>query len=298
MTFGIVEFSTLTATFEEDLAAYAAAGIDAIGICELKLEAGREAEQLDALRRSGLAVGCAIPAVPSILPAPALPDPDDSAQRIEAICAGMRRLAPFEPTAFVCLTGPAGRLDKSEARRAVVDGLRTVGGEAERLGIPVGVEPMSAHFSDEWTLITTLAETADLIDEAGSDLLGITFDTWHLWDTPDIGCEIARHGGRIVCVHVADWRVPTRGWCDRALPGDGVADLPSIRTALEAAGWDGCYELEIFSDNGAFGDRYEDSLWDISADAMAYRGREAFLSGFHPRQPGAVIAALREEEHP
>ena len=297
MTFGIVEFSTLAATFEEDLAAYAGAGIDAIGICELKLEAGREGEQLDALRQSGLATGCAIPAVPSILPAPALPDPDGPAERIEAICAGMRRLAPFEPTAFVCLTGPAGRLDEAEARRVVVEGLRTVASEAERLGIPVGVEPMSARFRDDWTLITTLAETADLIDEAGSEMLGITFDTWHLWDTPDVEREIGRHADRILCVHVADWRVPTRGWCDRALPGEGAADLASIRTALDAAGWDGCYELEIFSDNGTFGDRYEDSLWDIPADALAYRGREAFLSGFRPTEPGDVIAALREEEH-
>jgi hypothetical protein len=33
----ICEFTTLTATFEEDLAAYGAAGVDGIGVCEIKL---------------------------------------------------------------------------------------------------------------------------------------------------------------------------------------------------------------------------------------------------------------------
>jgi len=69
----IVEFSTLRASFEEDLVAYATAGIDGIGICELKLVEGREAEQLAAFRESGLRASSCVPAVPSILPLLAVP---------------------------------------------------------------------------------------------------------------------------------------------------------------------------------------------------------------------------------
>jgi sugar phosphate isomerase/epimerase len=276
--FAVVELSTLHASFEEDLDAYRAAAAEGIGICELKLVEGREHEQLEAFRSSGLRAAACIPSVPSILPLPELPGPESPEERLEAIRAGMRRLAPFEPTAFVCLTGPAGELREDEARRVVVEGLREVTEEGRRLGVPVGVEPMNGRFRNEWTIASTLTEAAALVDEAAAGGLGLTFDTWQLWEAPRLYEEIAELGHRIVCVHVADWREPTRGWCDRVLPGDGVIDLASILDSLEAAGWDGFYELELFSDDGTFGSDYEGSLWRMPASELAERGREAFES--------------------
>ena len=274
----IIEFSTLNASFEEDLAAYAAAGIDGIGICELKLVEGRDAEQLQAFRESGLRASSCVPAVPSILPLPELPGPESVDERVEAMVAGMHRLAPFEPQAFVCPSGPAGSLTEREARRVVVEGLRTVGAEGARLGIPVGLEPMSAHFRDDWTIPTTLGEAAELIEEAGVDGLGLIFDTWHLWDTPRLFDEIELYADRIVAVHVSDWRETTRSWCDRVLPGEGVIDLAGIFEALEASGRQGFYELEVFSDDGTFGNDFDDALWRLPAPELASRGREAFMS--------------------
>lgn len=276
--FGICEFTTLPATFEEDLAAYRAAGADAIGICEIKLEAGREAEQLAAFRASGLAASACVPAVPSILPLPMMEGPEQPQERVEAYRAGLRRLAPFQPAAAVCLTGPAGERPEDEARRIVIEGLRAIAEEAERLGVAVGLEPISPSARGEFTVISTLGEAAALLDEVGSDALGITFDTWHLWDSPKLEEEIAAYGDRIVAVHVADWRRPTRGWCDRALPGEGAIDFGPLVRALEKAGWEGVYDLEIFSDNGAFGARYEDSLWLLPTGELARRGRESFQS--------------------
>jgi len=274
--FAVCEFTTLNASFEDDLAAYSAAGAGGIAICELKLEEGREEEQLVAFRASGLTATSCVPAVPSLLPLPKLPGPESPEERVEAIRAGVRRLAPFEPTALVCLTGPAGDLGEDEARKVVVEGLRAVAEEAARHGIPVALEPMSAHFRDDWTLITTLQQAADLANEAGVANVGLVFDTWHLWDTPDLYAELERHGDRIACVHVNDWREPTRSWCDRVLPGDGVADLPAMVRALHEAGWRGGYDLEVFSDDGTFGDAFEDSLWREDPDDIARRGHEAF----------------------
>jgi len=99
----------------------------------------------------------------------------------------------------------------------------------------------------------------------------------HLWNSETLLEDIERECPRFVGVHVADWRDATRSWADRALPGDGVSDLPSILGALEGAGWDGFYDLEIFSDNGTFGNAWPDSLWDVPADELARRGRVAFM---------------------
>ena len=135
---------------------------------------------------------------------------------------------------------------------------------------------MSVHFREDWTIATTLDEAAELCDEAGHENVGILFDTWHLWDTPDLVGAIRRHRDRIVGVHVNDWREETRGWCDRVLPGDGVADLPAILGALADAGWSGAYELEVFSDDGTFGSAYPDSLWREDVGDLVRRGHDAF----------------------
>jgi sugar phosphate isomerase/epimerase len=274
--FAVCEFTTLNSSFENDLAAYRAAGATGIGICEIKLDEGREEAQLEAFRASGLEATSVVPAVPSLLPLPLFPGPEDPEERVAALCASVRRLAPFEPSALVCLTGPAGPLGSEDARRLVVAGLLAVAEEAERAGFPVGLEPMSARFREDWTTVTTLDEAAELCDEAGHENLGILFDTWHLWDTPDLVGAIERHGHRIVGVHVNDWREETRGWCDRVLPGDGVADLPAVLGALADAGWGGAYELEVFSDDGTFGSAYPDSLWKEDAGDLALRGHDAF----------------------
>ena len=273
--FGICELSTLNASFDDDLAAYAAAGADGISIFEGKLVAGREAEQLESFRRSGLEASAAVLAVPSVLPLPRFPGPERPEERLEAMLAGMRRLAPFEPTAFVCPSGPAGELTDAEARKTLGEGLRVLADESARLGIPVALEPMSTFEREVWTLVTTLGEAAELVDEAGADV-GLVFDTWHLWNSPELDDDLERYGDRIVAVQVNDWRDPTRSWCDRVLPGDGVIDLGPLLDAVERTGWAGCYDLEVFSDDGKFGNDFEDSLWKLPADELARRGRERF----------------------
>jgi sugar phosphate isomerase/epimerase len=117
-----------------------------------------------------------------------------------------------------------------------------------------------------------------------------------LQHTPEHVDEIERHAHRFVGVHIADWREPTRGWADRVLPGDGVADLPALLGMLERAGWDGFYDLEIFSDNGTFGNAWPGSLWDVPEEELARRGKEAFERAWSARNrtpldqvsPGAV----------
>jgi sugar phosphate isomerase/epimerase len=249
---------------------YAAAGIDGIGVWEIKLPVDGDAEALELLEASGLGSAAAIPAVPSILPLPLMEGPAEPAARIEAICASLQRLAPFAPSGVVCLTGPG------EDRETVVAGLRTVGDEAHRLGLRVGLEPVNRVGGEDWTMISSLREAVELLDEADHPALGIQFDSWHLWNTPTLLEDIARYSDRFVGVHIADWRDPTRGWADRTLPGHGTADLPRIIGALEGAGWEGFYDLEIFSDNGTFGNAWTGSLWDTPADELVRQGRAAF----------------------
>jgi sugar phosphate isomerase/epimerase len=285
--FSISQVSTLTASFADDVRAYAAAGVDGIGVWELKLGDGMDAAALEQLASSGLGSATAVPSVPSILPLPLLPGPEAPEARIDSLCASVHRLAAFEPSAVLCFTGPGGDRDPDEARAIVVDGLRKVAREAESAGVRLSLEPFQREGIEDWSIVNTLTEAAELVEDVGSDVLGIQFDVWHLWNTPELLDEIPRHARLIAGVHVNDWREPTRGWADRVLPGSGAADLPAILGVLEDVGWNGFYDLEVFSDNGAFGNVYPDSLWDLDAAELARRGREAFAHCWSKRTVAA-----------
>jgi sugar phosphate isomerase/epimerase len=80
--------------------------------------------------------------------------------------------------------------------------------------------------------------------------VGVVIDVYHVWWDPALMAQIARAGaaGRILAHHICDWLVPTRDLLlDRGMMGDGVIDLKSIRAAMEAAGYHGPQEVEIFS---------------------------------------------------
>jgi sugar phosphate isomerase/epimerase len=273
----VSQITTFRSSFTDDVRDYAAAGLEGVGVWELKLPAGGDGEALEQLAESGLEAASAVPAVPSILPLPLLGGPGDPAERVDAICASLERLAPFRPGGVVCLTGTADGRDLDDAREAVVSGLRTIADEAERLGLRIGLEPYQRDGGELWTIASSIPEAVSLIEDAGDPpSLGIQFDVWHLWNTESLFDDIAAETDRFVGVHVCDVREPTRGWADRALPGDGAAGVPEILHALDAAGWDGLYDIEIFSDDGTFGSEYRDSLWAAPAEETLARATAAF----------------------
>jgi sugar phosphate isomerase/epimerase len=282
--FSISQVSTLTASFGDAVRAYAAAGVDGIGVWEMKLDD----ESLEEFRASGLGSATAVPTVPSIHPLPLLPGPDTVPERLGSLLRSLEILAPYAPAAVLCFTGPGDR-------ETAVSGAREVAREAEQLGLRVAVEPFQLEGLESWSILNTLGEAAEFVEEVGSDAVGIQFDVWHLWNTPDLLEEIPRHAHLILGVHVSDRREPTRGWADRVLPGDGSADLPAILGALDDAGWDGFYDLEIFSDNGAFGSAYPGSLWDLDAAELARRGRDAFTTCWSERRVTESTVVRRGE---
>jgi sugar phosphate isomerase/epimerase len=265
----ISQITTVSQSFADDLDAYKAAGVDGIGIWELKLED----DSLERFRESGLAPATAVPAVPSILPLPLMEGPENPEQRTEAICAGIRRLAPFEPPCVLFLTGPGSD------RAAILDGLRAIADEGKRSGVRVALEPIQREFADFWTTVSSLDEAAALIAESGADI-GLIYDTWHLWREPLE--QIERHRDRIYGFHVADWRQPTRNTNDRVLPGDGVIEFGPI---LDAVRWEGLVDLEIFSDAELPGSLWRNEPAELAAEGVNKLRRILSVEPFKQAEP-------------
>ena len=218
MRLALSEISTINATFAEDVAAYAAAGFEAIGIWEFKLPSDDDAN-LELLRRHGLAVANCVPTIPAIsqLAIPGLEGPSDAAERIEAMCTSVRRFAAYEPECVLCLTGPLGRQSPAEARATAVSGLQRIASVAHEAGIRLGLEPIHPSEHDTTSWLNSVAAAVDLLDEAGLDDVGIMADTYNLWDDDGAAAWLAGNPERITGLHVAG---PPGNPAGRALPGE------------------------------------------------------------------------------
>jgi sugar phosphate isomerase/epimerase len=135
------------------------------------------------------------------------------------------------------------------ARALVREGIAALLPHARAAGVPLAIEPLHPMYAADRACVNTLSQANDLCDELGEGV-GIAIDVYHTWWDPDIAAEIARagEGGRILAFHISDWLVPTRDVLyDRGMMGDGVIDLPELRSLVEKNGFDGLCEVEIFS---------------------------------------------------
>lgn len=142
---------------------------------------------------------------------------------------------------------PQGSRDLPGARAMVADGIAAVQGHAVDAGVPLAVEPLHPMYAADRSCVNTLGQALDLCDAVGGDT-GVAVDAYHVWWDPDLAAQVARAGARIHAHHICDWLVPTRDLLlDRGMMGDGVVDLTAFRDMIEAAGFGGPQEVEIFS---------------------------------------------------
>ncbi|MDX5593410.1 sugar phosphate isomerase/epimerase family protein [Pseudovibrio sp. SPO723] len=150
---------------------------------------------------------------------------------------------------------PAGSRDLASARRQVKDGVAELMETARELRVPLALEPLHPMTAGDRSCLNTLGQALDwceALDPHNSGDLGVALDVYHLWWDEYLERDIARAGkqNRILGFHVSDWLVPTTDLVqDRGMMGDGVVDLRQIRRWVEAAGYAGPVEVEIFSKN-------------------------------------------------
>ncbi len=193
------------------------------------------------LRVTGLCRGGMFPAV-------------DAAGRQAAIDDNFRAIDEAAALGADCLVLVVGGLpgaskDIAGARQMITDGIGAVLPHARAAGIPLAIEPLHPMYAADRACVNTIDQALDLCVALGQGV-GVAIDVYHVWWDPELATAIARAGdmGLILAHHICDWLVPTRDLLlDRGMMGDGVIDLPGIRRMIEAAGYSGPQEVEIFS---------------------------------------------------
>ena len=150
------------------------------------------------------------------------------------------------------LAGTPAYKDLGRARGEVLNGIAATLEYARQVGMPLAIEPLHPMQAADRACINTLEQALDVcdaLDPGQSGMLGVALDVYHVWWDPKLQQQIARAGrARLLAFHVCDWLTPTRDLLnDRGMMGDGVIEIPKIRGWVEAAGFDGFSEVEIFS---------------------------------------------------
>lgn len=149
----------------------------------------------------------------------------------------------------VLVCGAAAGQPLETSRAQIVEGIAAVLPHAEAAGVKLAIEPLHPMYADTRSAINTLKQANDAVAALGSPSVGVAIDVYHTWWDPDLEAEIRRAGNSIFAFHVCDWRVPTRDLLnDRAMMGEGCIPIRRIREWVEATGFDGFVEVEIFSD--------------------------------------------------
>lgn len=230
---------------ETAAAKFAAAGVRGITVWRDAL-AGRDPKVVSALLRDhGLSLvslcrGGFFPALTAADRAKAL---DDNRRAIaEAHALGAPQVV------LVCGAVPGQSL--VESRKQIVDGIAALLPECQATGVKLSIEPLHPMYAGDRSAVNTLAQANDMVEQLASPHVGVAVDVYHVWWDPALEQEIARCGrlGALFAYHVCDWRTPTTDLLlDRGLMGEGCIPLRQIRAWVEAAGFNGFNEVEIFS---------------------------------------------------
>ena len=150
------------------------------------------------------------------------------------------------------LAGQAAHKNIQQSRDQVFEGIEKLLAYAKSCNMPLAIEPLHPMYAADRACINTLEQALDVcdkLDPAQTGALGVAVDVYHVWWDPKLQHEIERAGQkRLLAFHVCDWLTPTRDLLnDRGMMGDGVIDIPKIRGWVEAQGFNGFSEVEIFS---------------------------------------------------
>jgi sugar phosphate isomerase/epimerase len=174
---------------------------------------------------------------------------EERRQRIEDNLRAIDEAAAIGTDLLVLVNGPAPDRDIDGARQMVVDGIAAVLDHAEKCGVRLGVEPLHPMFTGDRSVIVTMGEANAIAEQFQPRQVGLVVDVYHVWWDPQVYREIARAGERIFAFHVSDWIVPLPDTLmGRGLMGEGVIEIRRLRKAVEAAGYRGPIEVEIFNE--------------------------------------------------
>ncbi|WP_326765684.1 sugar phosphate isomerase/epimerase [Streptomyces sp. NBC_01591] len=181
-------------------------------------------------------------------------DPAERARALDDNRAALDEAAALSTDTLVLVSGglPEGSKDLYGARERIADALGELAPYAAERGVRLAIEPLHPMFASDRCVVSTLSQALDIAERFPAEQVGVVVDTYHIWWDDQAPAQIARAGagGRIHSFQLADWITPLPAGVlvGRGQLGDGAVDFRAFRTLVEATGFDGPIEVEIFNE--------------------------------------------------
>ena len=240
----INELTTFRWTFEEDVQHYRQAGVEGIGVWRQKLSDFGEEKGIELLLESGLSVS-------SLLWAGGFTGSDGRSHKesVEDAKEAIRLGAAMDADCLIVYSGPRAGHTHNHARRLVRSALDQLLPLAGDVDLDLAIEPMHAGCAADWTYLTELSEALELLAACDSPHLKLAFDTYHLCQNGSVTPVLEQIAPRIAIVQLGDAREPPHGEPNRAPLGEGKLPLVEVVKTLQAAGYNGYYDVELMGED-------------------------------------------------
>ena len=201
-------------------------------------------------------------------------EPERRAHAVDDCRRAIEECAVLEADVLILVCGglPAGSRDLPYARSLVRDALAVLAPRAAELGVRLGIEPLHPMFCADRCVVSTLGHALELASPFPAAVVGVVVDTYHVWWEPDLEAQLARAAGRIAGFQVCDWilPLPADALLGRGHLGEGHIDFRRIAAAVDAAGYRGYVEVEIFNEK----------VWATPGDETVRTVRDSFAETF------------------
>jgi sugar phosphate isomerase/epimerase len=257
----VSQMTTYRQSFLEDVAACERTGIGALAVWRPKLVDFGEERSLELIRDAGLRVsslnwagGFTGSHGYSFLEA--VRDTREAIVTAAELGAGVLTL----------VSGARGGHIVSHAQRLLMLGLEETLDFAAEHGVVLALQPMHWSFRNEWTFLHSLDETLKLLALFEHPYLKMALGTYHLGEQPDLLERLPEAVPYLASVQLSDWDGTPRTDQDHCLPGDGCLPLSEIIAVLEESGYQGDYEIDVWSPR----------VWRMDPEPLLTSCRERF----------------------
>ena len=199
-------------------------------------------------------------------------EPSDRGRMLEDNQAAIEEAAAVGADVLVLVSGglAPGSPSLPYARELISEAISALTPVAAAAGVRLGIEALHPMFCADRCAVSRLGQALDLALQFPAETVGVVVDSYHVWWDDMLLGEIARAGERIFSYQVCDWILPLPAdmLLGRGHVGDGHIEFRPLTDAVEAAGYDGMIEVEIFNQE----------IWDAPPDETARTVRERFAT--------------------
>jgi sugar phosphate isomerase/epimerase len=168
--------------------------------------------------------------------------------RMEDNFRAVEEAATLGAMALVLVCGPAMNKDLPAGRRQVGEAIAELAEFAAPSRVPLAIEPMHPVYCADRSVVVTLDQALRLASSAPAGQVGVMIDSYHVWWDPELGTALSAARDRVLGLQLADWIAPPPDPLNgRGMLGEGSIDLRGFCRVVDATGYRGPIEVEIFN---------------------------------------------------